>query len=91
MLPLPIIVIGGSVGIGVSANGLLVLFGGVTLLLAALIPGPADESWGSMAPLVGYDNAIDSLYVRGPWWQRFAELDELEAEKRLTAAMSEWF
>lgn len=44
-----------------------------------------------MWPLAGYDNAIDAIYVRGPWWQRFYELDEQEAADRVTAAMGRWF
>jgi hypothetical protein len=44
-----------------------------------------------MWPLVGYDNAIDAIYVRGPWLQRFDELDEMDAQKRMTTAMIDWF
>jgi hypothetical protein len=61
------------------------------LLIASLIPGVSGETWGSMWPLVGYDNAVDSLYVRGPWLQRFRELDEIEAQNRMMTAMNEWF
>ncbi len=77
--------------LGVVASFPLVVFSGMLLFIAALMPGTKGETWGSMWPLVGYDNAIDSLYVRGPWWQRFEELDQMEAEKRTMTAMSEWF
>ena len=69
----------------------LTLLSGLVLFVAALLPTTSDESWGSMSPLVGYDNVIDSLYVRGPWLRRFEELDEAEAEKRTRTAMSRWF
>lgn len=68
---------------------MVTLLGGVVLLAAALIPGNAEETWGSMWPLVGYDNAIDGLYVRGSWRERFEEMDEVEAQKRRTTAMRE--
>lgn len=87
----PFSVLGGGVGLEVVAFFPLVVFSGMLLFIAALMPGTKGETWGSMWPLVGYDNAIDSLYVRGPWWQRFEELDEMEAERRTTTAMSEWF
>ncbi len=86
----PFSVLGGT-DLGVVAFFPLVVFSGMLLFIAAVMPGTKDETWGSMWPLVGYDNAIDALYVRGPWWQRFEELDEMEAEKRTTTAMSEWF
>ena len=70
---------------------LLTLLGGLILFIASLIPSTKGETWGSMWPLVGYDNAIDAIYVRGPWRQRFMELDEMETEGRVTAAMTEWF
>ncbi len=70
---------------------LLTVLSGPVLLVAALIPSSKEETWGSMWPLVGYDNAIDAIYVRGPWWQRFEELNEVEAQERTTAAMREWF
>ena len=63
----------------------------LVLLIAALLPEPPDETWGRIWPLAGYDNAIDAIYVRGPWWQRFYELDEQEAQTRVTAAMGGWF
>jgi len=69
----------------------LYVFAPFVLLAAALLPGSSEDEWGSMWPLVGYDNAIDALYVRGPWWERFAEQDEIEAEGRLKTAMREWF
>ncbi len=64
---------------------------GLVLFAAALMPSNSEETWGSMWPLVGYDNAIDGLYVRGPWWERFRELDELDVQMRTTTAMSDWF
>lgn len=91
ILPLPFAYFGGVSGLGVVEYFPLFALSGISLLVAALIPAPVGESWGSMWPLVGYDNAIDALYVRGPWLQRFEELDELEAERRTTTAMSEWF
>jgi len=87
----PISALGGGMGLEVVAFFPLVVFSGMLLFIATLIPGTKGETWGSMWPLVGYDNAIDSLYVRGPWWQRFEELDDMEAEKRTTTAMSGWF
>lgn len=64
---------------------------GFVLFVAAVLPGNPHEVWGSIWPLSGYDNAIDAIYTRGPWWQRFYELDEQEAENRTTAAMATWF
>ena len=64
---------------------------GMVLFAAALLPEPPDETWGCIWPLAGYDNVIDALYVRGPWWQRFYELDEQEARNRVATAMGEWF
>jgi hypothetical protein len=65
--------------------------GTFAFLMAAILPVNNEDEWGSMWPLVGYDNAIDALYVRGPWWQRFEELDEIDAENRTRTAMNEWF
>ncbi len=70
---------------------LFTLLSGLVLLIAALLPDRQDETWGSMWPLVGYDNAIVALYVRGPWLQRFGELEEAEAQTRTATAMREWF
>ena len=64
---------------------------GLVLFVAALLPEPPDETWGCIWPLAGYDNVIDALYVRGPWQQRFYELDEQEARNRVTTAMGQWF
>lgn len=61
------------------------------LLLAALLPQRKDEEWGSIWPLSGYDNAIDAIYVRGPWWVRFEELDEQEKQQAITDGMSTTF
>ena len=44
-----------------------------------------------MWPLVGYDNAIDALYVRGPWLVRFQELDEMDRERNVTHGMAQLF
>jgi len=70
---------------------LLTLLGGLVLFIASLMPSTEGETWGSMWPLVGYDNAIDAIYVRGPWRLRFEELDEAEAQGRVTTAMGTWF
>lgn len=70
---------------------LVTAMGGLILFVAALTPGPSDETWGSMWPLVGYDNAIDALYVRGPWRQRIYELDQQDQKDRITIAMGKWF
>lgn len=93
-LPIPMILFGvGALVLGdVVALGIAsVIFGGAVLVVAALIPATPGETWGSMWPLVGYDNAIDAIYVRGPWWQRFAELDELDRQRRINTAMDGWF
>lgn len=91
VLAVPFSVIGGPPGIGIAVFTPLLLLSGPVLLLAALLPGTPEETWGSMWPLVGYDNAIDGLFVRGPWWQRFYELDEQEAQNRVAVAMGSWF
>lgn len=44
-----------------------------------------------MWPLVGYDNAIDAIYVRGPWLLRFEELEEQEKEQRVANGMRRLF
>lgn len=64
---------------------------GMVLFVAAILPATPDESWGCIWPLAGYDNVIDALYVRGPWWQRFYELDEQDARNRVATAMGTWF
>jgi hypothetical protein len=81
---------------GISTGALEIFYpttilGISVLFIASLIPETSGETWGSMWPLVGYDNAVDGLYVRGPWLQRFQELDEMEAQNRMTTAMSDWF
>jgi len=57
------------------------------LLVASVLPTSESDEWGSMWPLVGYDNAIDSVYTRGPWWVRFGELEERERERRVVEGM----
>ena len=90
--PIPPIAVLGDRAVGVLEGSVLaILSGGLLLAIAALLPEPPKETWGSLWPLVGYDNAVDSLYVRGPWWLRFQELDEAEAEERISSAMGEWF
>jgi 8-oxo-dGTP pyrophosphatase MutT (NUDIX family) len=91
LLPLPLVTFAVQSVPGISGIFYLIVFSAFVLLIAALIPGSPRETWGSMWPLVGYDNAIDAIYVRGPWLQRFEELDELDAQKRMTTAMSDWF
>jgi len=44
-----------------------------------------------MWPLVGYDNAIDAIYTRGPWRVRFQELEESETQKNVTSGMISLF
>ena len=61
------------------------------LLIAAVLPTNAQEERGCMWPLVGYDNAIDAIYTRGPWWVRFEELDVQEQQKRVAERMNELF
>ena len=90
VLALPFSIIGAA-GFGVAVYFPLIILSGAVLFAATLIPETPGEIWGSMWPLVGYDNAIDALYVRGPWLTRFEELDEMEAAYRITIAMSEWF
>ena len=58
------------------------------LLLAAVLPSGEGETFGSMWPLVGYDNAIDAPYVRGPWQVRFQEMDEMDRERNVTHGMT---
>jgi len=57
------------------------------LLLGAITPSGQGETFGSMWPLVGYDNAIDALYVRGPWLMRFQEMEDLDKQRNVTIAM----
>jgi hypothetical protein len=85
ILPLPFVALSGYVGFGIAGNLPLILLSGIVLLIAALILGTTNETWGLKRPLVGYDNTIDSLYVGGPWRQRLEELDEMEAERRSTS------
>jgi len=58
------------------------------LLIASVLPASDEDEWGSMWPLVGYDNAIDAIYTRGPWWVRFEELEEQERQRRVTEGMN---
>ncbi len=63
-------------------------FAGLFLLLpAATLPSGEGETFGSMWPLVGYDNAIDALHVRDPWLVRFQEMDEMDRERNVTHGM----
>ena len=91
ILTLPSIIFGGWTITGVEGIFFLTILSIWILLIAALIPDSPEETWGSMWPLVGYDNVVDALYVRGPWLQRFEELDEIEVQNRMTTAMSNWF
>lgn len=59
----------------------------VVLAVAAILPQSDQDEWGSMWPLVGYDNAIDGIYTRGPWRTRFEELEEQEIQGRVTSGM----
>ena len=61
------------------------------LFLAAILPENKQDEWGSMWPLVGYDNAIDAIYVRGPWLVRFEELEEAEVQDNVGAGMTTLF
>jgi hypothetical protein len=61
------------------------------LLIASLLPTSERDEWGSMWPLVGYDNVIDAIYTRGPWWVRFGELEEKERERRIVEGMQALF
>lgn len=65
--------------------------GTILLAFAAILPSSQEEEWGSMWPLVGYDNAIDALYVRGPWLTRFEELEEQERQDEFADGMSRLF
>jgi len=60
-------------------------------ILVAVIPSKPDDVFGSMWPLVGYDNAIDALYVRGPWMVRFQEMDELDRQRNIASGMKSLF
>jgi hypothetical protein len=66
-------------------------FAVLVLLVAAILPASDQDSWGSMWPLVGYDNAIDAIYSRGPWLVRYQELDEAEVERGITEGMVRLF
>jgi hypothetical protein len=73
---------------------LLVLFfecGIFVLVIASLLPAREGDAWGCMWPLVGYDNAIDAVYTRGPWWVRFAELEEQARERGVIEGMHRLF
>ncbi len=61
------------------------------LLLASILPASQEDKWGSMWPLVGYDNVIDAIYTRGPWWVRFEELEEQEREQGVVDGMKGLF
>lgn len=63
----------------------------VFLIVAALLPTNAKEEWGSIWPLAGYDNAIDAIYTRGPWWVRFEELDVQEQQNRVVEGVNGLF
>jgi hypothetical protein len=61
------------------------------LVIASLLPVNNREEWGSMWPFVGYDNAIDAIYTRGPWWVRFEELEDQERQKEVVDGMTTLF
>ena len=65
--------------------------GVVLLIVAALLPTSPKDEWGSIWPLAGYDNAIDAIYTRGPWWVRFDELREQERQRGVTEGMNTLF
>ncbi len=70
----------------------LVVSSGIFVLLGAAVwPSSESDTWGSMWPLMGYDNTIDAIYSRGPWMTRFQELEEAEAERRVVESMALWF
>jgi hypothetical protein len=70
---------------------LLPSLGVFALVVASVLPADVKDEWGSMWPLVGYDNAIDAVYTRGPWWVRFAELEEQERTRRVVDGMNGMF
>jgi hypothetical protein len=82
-IALPQYAIIGSYTLGFFA---LILF-----LVVGAAPSNETEEWGSMWPLVGYDNAIDAVYTRGPWRIRFEEMDELDVQKNITEGMTMMF
>lgn len=62
------------------------------LLVASVIPKKnEDDTLGSMWPLVGYDNAIDAIFIRGQWIVRMMEMDEKDANNNITSAMMSIF
>lgn len=65
--------------------------GVLLLLVAAVLPSREEDEWGSMWPLVGYDNAIDAIYSRGPWRVRFQELEESETQQNVTSGLINLF
>jgi hypothetical protein len=65
---------------------LAALPGLLLLIIAFLFPQKEGELFGSMWPLVGYDNAIDAIYTRGPWMVRIQELDEEDLRRKAVPA-----
>ncbi len=61
------------------------------LFIAAVIPIKEDERWGSMWPLVGYDDVIDGIYTRGQWRIRFDEMHEIDVQKSISSGMAVLF
>jgi hypothetical protein len=61
------------------------------LVIAALLPESERDSWGSIWPLSGYDNAIDAIYTRGPWRVRYDELADQETQRNVTDGLGNLF
>lgn len=71
--------------LGIGSAGIFVL------LIATLLPASDQDEWGSIWPLAGYDNAIDAIYIRGPWLIRLQELDEIDLQRNLTSGITTMF
>jgi len=72
-----------------ALGAFVVINSGIFLLMVAeLWPASDDDSWGSMWPLVGYDNAVDAICTRGPWLMRSQEADEAERVRELRMGFS---
>lgn len=74
--------------IGIYMLGFFAL---ILFLVVGATPSNEAEEWGSIWPSVGYDNAIDAIYTRGPRRIRFEEMDELDVQKNIIDGMTTTF
>jgi hypothetical protein len=80
-----------SPGSSTYLSSLPAWYGCPLLIIAAVLPDNERDTWGSMWPLVGYDNAIDAIYTRGPWLTRYQELLEQETDRNVTDGLAHLF